>query len=234
MSQILLLEDDESINRGIAFTLKKEGYQVVSCNTITEAERAFYKETFQLIICDITLPDGNGLDFVRKVRRESSIHIIFLTALDQEIDQVMGYEAGGDDYITKPFSLSVLMLKVSAFFRKQKATGQERLESGNICFYVQEMRVLTAGKEVSLTKNEWKMLRIFMEHPKQILTKNQLLEQLFDVEGDFVDENTIAVNVRRLREKIEPNSSKPEYIKNIRGIGYLWDKECHSYSSEKA
>lgn len=229
MAQILLLEDEESINRGITFTLEKEGYQVCSCRRIAEAEEAFHREAFQLMICDVTLPDGNGLDFVRRVRKESSIHIIFLTALDQEIDQVMGYEAGADDYITKPFSLSVLALKVSAYFKKQNSAGAgERLESGNICFYVKEMRVLVAGKEVSLTKNEWKMLRIFMEHPKQILSKNQLLEQLFDVEGDFVDENTIAVNIRRLREKIEPDSSKPEYIRNVRGIGYLWDKECRS------
>lgn len=193
---------------------------------MAEAERVFHQKEIELLICDVTLPDGNGLDFVKQVRGESSVHIIFLTALDQELDQVMGYEAGADDYMTKPFSLSVLKLKISAYFKKQQGTVQERIESGNICFYVKEMRVLSAGKEVSLTKNEWKMLRIFMEHPKQILSKNQLLEQLFDAEGDFVDENTIAVNVRRLREKIEPDSSKPEYIKNIRGIGYLWDKEC--------
>jgi two-component system response regulator VicR len=226
LGTILLLEDDESINRGITFTLKKEGYQIYSCKTVAEAERVFHQKEIELLICDVTLPDGNGLDFVKQVRGESSVHIIFLTALDQELDQVMGYEAGADDYMTKPFSLSVLKLKISAYFKKQQGTVQERIESGNICFYVKEMRVLSAGKEVSLTKNEWKMLRIFMEHPKQILSKNQLLEQLFDAEGDFVDENTIAVNVRRLREKIEPDSSKPEYIKNIRGIGYLWDKEC--------
>lgn len=228
MEQILLLEDDESINKGISFKLQKEGYLVTSCYTIAEAEAAFHKEEFRLMICDVTLPDGSGLDFVRSIREESSLHIIFLTALDQEIDQVMGYEAGGDDYITKPFSLSVLMLKVSAYFRKQKHSAKERLESGNICFYVKEMRVLVEGKELSLTKNEWKMLRVFMEHPKQILSKKQLLGQLFDAEGDFVDENTIAVNIRRLREKIEPENSKPEYIKNVRGIGYLWDKECRS------
>ena len=226
MNTILLLEDDESINRGIAFTLEKDGYQVYSCKTVTEAERIFHQKEIELLLCDITLPDGNGLDFVKRGRSESGVHIIFLTALDQEIDQVMGYEAGADDYMTKPFSLSVLKLKISAYFKKHKGAAQERIESGNICFYVKEMRVLAAGKEVSLTKNEWKMLRIFMEHPKQILSKNQLLEQLFDAEGDFVDENTIAVNVRRLREKIEPDSSKPQYIKNVRGIGYLWDKEC--------
>lgn len=226
MNTILLLEDDESINRGISFTLEKDGYQVYSCKTVTEAERVFHQKDIELLLCDVTLPDGNGLDFVKRVRRESGVHIIFLTALDQEIDQVMGYEAGADDYMTKPFSLSVLKLKISAYFKKRSGEAQERIESGNICFYMKEMRVLAAGKEVSLTKNEWKMLRIFMEHPRQILSKNQLLEQLFDTDGEFVDENTIAVNVRRLREKIEPDSSKPEYIKNVRGIGYLWDKEC--------
>ncbi len=226
MNSILLLEDDESINRGVTFILEKEGYQIYSCKTVGEAENVFHQQELQLIICDLTLPDGNGLDFIRTVREESSVHIICLTALDQEVDQVMGYEAGADDYITKPFSLSVLKLKVSAYFRKQQGAVQDRIESGNLCFYVKEMRVLAAGREVSLTKNEWKMLQVFMEHPRQILSKNQLLEQIFDLEGDFVDENTIAVNIRRLREKIEPDSSKPEYIKNIRGIGYLWDKEC--------
>ncbi len=202
MEQILLLEDDESINKGISFKLQKEGYSVVPCRTVAEAEAAFCREEFQLMICDVALPDGSGLDFVRRIREGSSLHIIFLTALDQEIDQVMGYEAGGDDYITKPFSLSVLMLKVSAYFRKQKNSAGERLESGNICFYVKEMRALVSGKEISLTKNEWKMLQVFMQHPKQILSKKQLLAQLFDAEGDFVDENTIAVNIRRLREKM--------------------------------
>lgn len=226
LNSILILEDDESINRGITFVLEKDGYQVYSCKSIAQAEIVFHQQEIQLIICDITLPDGNGLDFVGKVRQESSVHIICLTALDQEVDQVMGYEAGADDYITKPFSLSVLKLKVTAYFKKQKGTVQERIESGSICFFVKEMRVLAEGREISLTKNEWKMLRVFMEHPKQILSKNQLLEQLFDAEGDFVDENTIAVNIRRLREKIEPDSSKPVYIKNVRGIGYLWDKEC--------
>lgn len=226
MNSILLLEDDESINKGITFILEKDGYQVYSCETVAQANKVFHQQEIKLIICDITLPDGSGLDFVKKVREESSVHVIFLTALDQEVDQVMGYEAGADDYITKPFSLSVLKLKVSAFFKKQQGVSRERIESGNICFYVNEMRVLAAGKEVSLTKNEWKMLQVFMENPRQILSKNQLLERIFDAEGDFVDENTIAVNIRRLREKIEPDSSKPEYIKNVRGIGYLWDKEC--------
>lgn len=223
---ILLLEDDESVNRGVAFSLEKEGYQVFSCKNIRQAEQVWEEEEIPLIICDVTLPDGNGLDFVRKVREKSSVHVICLTALEQEIDQVMGYEAGADDYITKPFSLSVLCLKVSAYFKKQEGVVQQKIQSGKICFLIKEMRLLVEDKEVSLTKNEWRMLQVFLEHPRQVLSKNQLLDRLFDSYGEFVDENTIAVNIRRLREKIEPDSSNPEYIRNIRGIGYVWDKEC--------
>lgn len=226
MKHILLLEDDDSVNRGISFTLEKEGYQVFSCKNIRQAQQVFQEENIELLICDITLPDGSGLDFVRSVRKVSGIHIIFLTALDQEMDQVMGYEAGADDYITKPFSLSVLSLKVGAYFKKQQGSGQNKIESGDIRFEMKEMRIFKGPEEIFLTKNEWRMLQIFMEHPRQVLSKNQLLEQLFDVDGNFVDENTIAVNIRRLREKIEPDPSSPEYIKNIRGIGYIWDKEC--------
>lgn len=226
MKHILLLEDDDSVNRGISFTLEKEGYQVFSCKNIRQAQQVFQEENIELLICDITLPDGSGLDFVRSVRKVSGIHIIFLTALDQEMDQVMGYEAGADDYITKPFSLSVLSLKVGAYFKKQQGSGQNKIESGDIRFEMKEMRIFKGPEEIFLTKNEWRMLQIFMEHPRQVLSKNQLLEQLFDADGNFVDENTIAVNIRRLREKIEPDPSSPEYIKNIRGIGYIWDKEC--------
>lgn len=227
MNTILLLEDEESVNRGISFTLQKEGYRVISCASIKEAEQAWKKEKSQLVICDITLPDGSGLDFVQMLRKESEVPILCLTALDQEIDQVMGYEAGADDYITKPFSLSVLLLKVGIYFKRQKREENETITSGIIRFCFKEMKVWKIEEELSLTKNEWKMLCMFLEHPKQILSKNQILETVFDVEGDFVDENTIAVNIRRLREKIEPDLSKPEYIKNIRGIGYIWDKECN-------
>ena len=227
MKSILLLEDEESVNRGITFTLQKDGYTVYPCFNVREAELIFNKDRPQLIICDISLPDGSGLDFVRRVRKMSKVHIICLTALDQEIDQVMGYEAGADDYMTKPFSLSVLTLKVGAYFMKQDKESSNQLESGSIRVNLQEMRVWVHDREISFTKNEWKMLLLFLEHPKQLLSKNQMLQKLFDLEGDFVDENTIAVNIRRLREKIEPDTSKPEYIKNIRGIGYIWDKECY-------
>lgn len=226
MNTILILEDEESVNRGISFSLQKEGYEVLCADKIGEAEQLFLENKPQLIICDINLPDGNGLDFIRWVRERSSVHIICLTALDQELDQVMGYEAGADDYMVKPFSLSILLLKVAAFFKRKRSQDREVLSSGEILYYRTEMRILKAGKEVSLTKNEWKLLQMFLEHPKQILSKGQLQQNLFDIDGNFVDDNTIAVNIRRLREKIEEDTANPEYIKNMRGLGYVWAKDC--------
>ena len=135
----------------------------------------------------------------------------------------MGYEAGADDYMVKPFSLAILISKVNAIFKRLSGDGEEKLVSGEVVFSKKEMKVFVRGEETSLTKNELRLLLILMEHPKQILSKNQLLEQMFDVNGEFVDENTIAVNIRRLREKIEENPSSPVYIKNTRGIGYVWN-----------
>lgn len=226
MRQILLLEDEESLNRGISFQLEKEGYQIYSCAGIKEGMRLFLNNSINLIICDIALEDGSGIDFCKNLREISTVRFIFLTALDQEIDIVMGYEAGADDYVTKPFSLTVLISKVNAIFKRLEGNNGEILQSGQINFMKTEMRVVIAGIEKFLSKNELKLLLTLMEHPKQILSKNHLLEALWDIEGNFVDENTIAVNIRRLREKIEEEPSQPKYIKNIRGIGYLWDMEC--------
>lgn len=223
MNQILLLEDEENLNRGISLKLEKEGYQVFSAYGVEQGMQILKEQSVDLIICDITLEDGNGLDFCREIRKMSQVHFIFLTALDQEMDVVMGYEAGADDYMVKPFSLAILISKVNAIFKRLSGDGEEKLVSGEVVFSKKEMKVFVRGEETSLTKNELRLLLILMEHPKQILSKNQLLEQMFDVNGEFVDENTIAVNIRRLREKIEENPSSPVYIKNIRGIGYVWN-----------
>lgn len=226
MAVILLLEDEESVNRGISFTLEKEGYEVVSCVTVRQARKEFLRCRPSMLICDLTLPDGNGLDFIKEVRSCSGAYIICLTALDGEMDYVAGYGSGADDYVTKPFSLSVLTLKIRAYFERTHKEEAGRLCSGDLVIEEGKMQVFCGETEISLTKNEWKLLRMFLQYPNQILSKNQMLQQLFDMEGDFVDENTIAVNVRRLREKIEPDISSPEYIKNVRGAGYVWSKEC--------
>ena len=140
----------------------------------------------------------------------------------------MGYEAGADDYITKPFSLSVLMLKIEAYFNRiNNSNTKSEFISKDIRVVLREMKVFVKDEETYLTKNEWKMLSLFMQHPKQVLSKNQILENLFDIDGEYVDENTVAVNIRRLREKIEENPSNPVYLKNIRGLGYVWNQEVN-------
>lgn len=229
MANILVLEDDESVNRGITFSLKKSGNTVFSCETISEAKQLIKKHPIDLAVCDINLPDGNGLDFIMWLRQEFQTYVICLTALDQEIDQVMGYEAGADDYITKPFSLSVLMLKIDAYLkRKMINKKQNKIISGNIHIHLDEMKASLNGEEILLTKTEWKLLILFLKHPKQVLSKNQILENIFDVNGEFVNDNTVAVNIRRLREKIEDDPAKPIYLKNIRGLGYIWNQEVEN------
>ena len=226
MANILVIEDDENVNRGITFSLEKSGHKVFSSNTIRDAKIIVSSNRIELLICDINLPDGSGLDFIKWMRLQYKSYIICLTALDQEIDYVMGYEAGADDYVTKPFSLSILLLKVDAYLKRNESKKEKSSSvSGDVRVLWDEMKVMVNSKEVILTKNEWKMLSLFFKHPKQVLSKKQILENVFDIDGEFVDDNTVAVNIRRLREKIEKDPSNPIYLKNIRGLGYVWNQE---------
>ena len=226
MGKILLLEDDESLNRGISLKLKKEGYEVLSATGVPEAKEMFRENEVDLIISDISMEDGNGLEFGQSVRKVSDVYLIFLTALDQEVDIVNGYDAGADDYITKPFSLMVLISKVNALMRRIESTHEEGnvLTSGNIQVWCKEMKVFQEEQEVSLSKKEIQLLLYFLEHPKQIISKEQILESVWDMDGQFVDDNTVPVTISRLKKKLATEEDY-EYIKNIRGIGYLWTTE---------
>lgn len=227
MKNILLVEDDNSLNRGISFKLNKEGYKVFSAKNIKEAKEMFSKNNIDLILLDVGLPDGNGFDFCSEIRKSSNTLIIFLTACDQEVNIVTGLDIGADDYIVKPFSLMVLMSKINALMRRNSNKNAEQtIVSKDITFYIDKMKVFKNEKELILSKTEIKLLKFLMDNCKQIITKKQLLEKLWDIDGEFVDQNTIAVNVRRLREKIEDIPSKPVYIKNVRGIGYVWAEGC--------
>lgn len=227
MGNILLLEDDKSLNRGISFKLKKEGYRVYTAFNIQEAKQVFENNKIDLIISDVGLPDGSGLDFCEEIRKISSVHIIMLTALDQEIDIVTGYDIGADDYITKPFSLIVLISKVNAFMRRIGNTTIENIIScDKLNFDYVENKLTKEDEEILLSKNEGKLLKYLMENSNQTVAKEQLIQALWDIDGNFVDENTVAVNIRRLRQKVEDNPSEPMYIKNIRGIGYRFSKRC--------
>ena len=232
MNTILLLEDEAALRRGIQFKLEKDGYQVITCSTVRDACQKFLAGNIHLILCDIMLPDGSGLDFCKYIREDlhSDVQFIFLTAMDTELDIVMGYETGADDYITKPFSLAVLMSKVNSVFKRIEKRSQSKnaeaaaIKSGRLLYYPNEMHLLVDGQSVELTRNEYRLLQLFLNHPKQILSKKQILEQMFDSDGNFVDDNTVAVNIRRLREKINDTAEK-RMIKNIRGMGYVWDYE---------
>ncbi|MDE6625208.1 MAG: response regulator transcription factor, partial [Lachnospiraceae bacterium] len=162
MNQILLLEDEENLNRGISLKLEREGYQVLSATGIEQGMQMFKANKVDLIICDIMLGDGSGLDFCREVRKISQVHFIFLTAMDQEMDVVMGYESGADDYMVKPFSLAILISKVNAIFKRMSGS-EEKMVSGAVVFLKKEMKVLVNDKDVSLTKNELRLLLTLME-----------------------------------------------------------------------
>lgn len=219
MQEILLLEDDKALNRGITLTLQKAGYQVTSTYTLSEAETCFDSNTFALVISDITLPDGTGLDFGRKVREAGDTYLIYLTALDSEIDIVNGYDTGADDYITKPFSLTALVSKVNALMRRidSSAEFRRRMSSGELEINFQEMKVYKSGKELSLSKKELQLLIYLWENAGQILSREKILGHIWDVDGQFVDDNTVAVNISRLKNKLETDE-----ISNVRGLGYIW------------
>ncbi len=219
MRQILLLEDDKTLNRGITFTLQKAGYQVTSVYTLAEAEEVFMHKAFSLVISDITLPDGSGLDFGRRVRAAGNTYLLYLTALDSEIDIVNGYDTGADDYITKPFSLMVLVSKVNALMRRMEGAEESRnlIVSGEIEVNCREMKVCKGGKEIILSKKELQLLVYLLENAGQILSKEKILEHVWDVEGQFVDDNTVTVNISRLKNKLGTDE-----ITNVRGLGYIW------------
>lgn len=222
MNTILLLEDDANLNRGISLKLTKEGYDVRSAFTVKEAKEHFNTFSPDLIISDITLPDGNGLDFCADIRRKSNVFLLFLTAMDSEVDMVNGYDMGADDYITKPFSLMVLVSKVHAFMRRADSTPRTRIRSGEITVSYTEMKAYRLQEPISLSKKELQLLVLFMENARQVLTKDQILEHVWDADGQFVDDNTVPVNISRLKGKLGGS-----YIQNVRGIGYIWTEESY-------
>lgn len=217
---ILLLEDDENLNRGITMRLEKEGYQVLSAFGMSQAEELMKQHEVHLIITDITLEDGNGKEFCRRVREHSSVYLIFLTALDEEIDVVSGYDLGADDYITKPFSLMVLVSKVHALMKRVDVAEAVYLISGEIRVSLREMKVWKGREPLFLSKKEMQLLIFFLENPRQIFSKEQIADAVWDMDGQFMDDNTVPVNISRLRKKLDNDE-----IQNVRGIGYIWTKE---------
>lgn len=224
MTRILLVEDDKALAMGIEYSLKNEGYNVDISYNLADAKTMVDKVNYDLILLDIMLPDGSGFELCKYIRKDKSTPIIFLTAQDEEVNIVMGLEIGGDDYITKPFRIKELISRIKAVLRRMpKGFQGEYLVSNDIKISILESKVYIRDELIQLTLSEYKILVFLMNNPHQALHRSKILENLWDVDGNFVDDNSLSVYIRRLREKIEEDASNPIYIKTIRGIGYRWD-----------
>ncbi len=225
MSKIFFVEDDLSLINGLSFALKKQGYEVDNARTIDEAKKLWQNDKYNLAILDISLPDGSGYQLCEKIRLNSKIPIIFLTAADEETDIIMGLDMGADDYITKPFKLAVFLSKVNAIIRRSNDFNQKNtiLSSNGISVNLLNDEVIKNGENLNLTSGEYKLLCLFMENPNIILSQEQILNKLWDSNNDFIDNSTLTVYIRRLRKKIEDDPSNPTNIVTIRRMGYKWN-----------
>ena len=223
---IFLIEDDEALAEGISFMLVKEGYETERFSACSDSRRALEQIQPDLILLDWNLPDGDGLMLCREISEKWKIPILMITARDMEIDQVMCLESGADDYIAKPFSLAVLKARIAALLRRQGGQSEKagQLISGQIRVDNKEMRAWKEDEELDLSLTEYRILKYFLENKNQVLLKEQILSHVWDNGGKFVEENTLMVNIRRLRTKVEKDASHPEYIKTVHGMGYLGEE----------
>ena len=225
MSRILLLEDDPSLRVGLSFALEKQGFALDIARTVWEADALWMDGRYDLLLLDVSLPDGSGFDLCQKVRLTSKVPIVFLTASDEETSIIMGLDIGGDDYITKPFKLGVLLSRINALLRRAASfsAADTELQSNGIKVLLLQGQVFKNGALLALTAAEYKLLCLFMRNPNIVLTKEQILEKLWDRAGDYIDSSTLTVYMRRLRMKIEDDPSEPQMLLTVRGMGYRWN-----------
>ncbi|UNK20705.1 response regulator transcription factor [Paenibacillus sp. N3/727] len=223
MNKILIVEDDRALNQGIVLTFRQEDYEFTQCYTQSEARDYLSQMSFDLILLDVNLPDGSGLDLCMEIRQHLATPIIFLTANDLEVDVVTGFELGADDYITKPFSLMILRARVSAILRRSK---QESSNKGLIIdhfeFNFDEMRFLKRKELVELSKTEQKLLKLLVQNQGIVLARSVLVDKIWTDGAEYVDENALSVTIKRLRNKLEDCPAKPKYIQTVYGVGYSW------------
>lgn len=225
MKRILLVEDDLSLINGLSFAIKKQGYLLDIARTGSEADQIWSEGTYDLVILDVSLPDGSGFDICRTIRRTSKVPIMFLTAADEETDVIMGLDIGGDDYITKPFKLAIFLSRINALLRRSDNFNQAdtTLSSGGITIQLLRGEVYKDDRQVELTASEYKLLCLFMEHPDRVLSTEQILNRLWDCEENYIDNNSLTVYIRRLRTKIEDDPGNPKRIITVRRMGYKWN-----------
>ena len=218
--RILLTEDDHAISDGLCYTLGQEGYSVAQAYTLSQARTLLERESFDLALLDLNLPDGSGYGLCGEIKGKSDIPVIFLTAYDGELNVVQGLDMGADDYIAKPFRVRELLSRIRSVIRRYQKNAEEVLSVGNIHLYPARAKVFKGDKEISLTAMEYRLLLAFLKNPGQVFTRARLLEEIWDVAGDFVNDNTLTVYVKRLREKLEDDIQNPRIIQTVRGLGY--------------
>lgn len=223
MKKILIIEDDENLSRGLIFTFEKEGYHVIHEKTLTSGKKQL-DDSIDLLILDLNLPDGDGLCFCQELRKEFSLPVVMLTARDLEIDEVSGFAAGADDYITKPFSLSVLRARVDRLINRFEDKSKQ-IVIGTCVLDIDRHQFYKDNQLIKLSTTEFQLLKYLMINAGIVLTRNQMIEAIWDLQGSFVDENTLSVNISRIRSKIEEDPKHPKFIKSIRGIGYQFEKD---------
>lgn len=224
MKSILIVEDDRALGDGLCLALRDPALELTLCRTLSAARSALEAGSFDLLILDVNLPDGNGLDFLRRLRAgANSVPVILLTANDMETDIVAGLESGADDYVTKPFSLAVLRARVNAQLRRDRgAVPSGPLVLDGFSFDFERMEFRRDGRSVDLSKTEQKLLRILVENRGRTLPRELLVDRVWTGGAEYVDENALSVTVKRLRGKLEETPSKPRYLKTVYGIGYTW------------
>ncbi len=222
--KILLVEDDKTIASGLEYSLQQDDFSTILCYDASSAKKILSEQLEQISLClfDLSLPDGSGYDLCKMVKEKSDIPVIFLTAVDDEVNVVMGLDMGADDYVTKPFRIRELLSRIKSVLRRYHKQMQTKtvIEIENIKINTLEGKVYKNGVEVILTALEYRLLLIFANHIGQVLSRNQLLEQIWDVAGDFVNDNTLTVYIKRLREKLEDQPQNPIIVKTVRGVGY--------------
>lgn len=229
MDKILLLEDDISLIDGLKYSLEKNGFSLDIVNTVSQAKSNLSRNLkYDLLLLDVTLPDGTGFEICEYVRGQGNIiPIIFLTASDEEINIVRGLDSGGDDYITKPFRLGELISRIKAVLRRAgliKNCDYNIIKCGDISVNFERSRVIFKGKNLDLTNAEYRLLCLLVRNSNHIVTRSAIIDELWDGNGNFVDDNTLSVYIRRLREKVEENPSQPKHLITVRGFGYQWSE----------
>ncbi|MFE8700475.1 response regulator transcription factor [Cytobacillus sp. FJAT-54145] len=222
--KVLLVEDDKTIASGLQYSLEQDQFQTVLCHDVQAAKKVLEEDLASISLClfDLSLPDGSGYDLCKMVKERSDKPVIFLTAIDDEVNVVMGLDMGADDYITKPFRIRELLSRIKSVLRRYNNQAQPKtvIDIHDIKINTLEGKVYKRDEEILVTALEYRLLLIFANHIGQILSRNQLLEQIWDVAGDFVNDNTLTVYIKRLREKLEDNPQAPTIIKTVRGLGY--------------